>query len=290
MATLLIESVEQMQDWAQRYQQSNLVVGLVPTMGFLHRGHLSLVEACLEECDITVVSIYVNPTQFAPHEDFDQYPRDLEGDRKKLEELGVDVIFAPPSDQMYPEGYCTYVVPERLSQNLCGKSRPTFFRGVCTVVLKLFSLTRCQYAYFGQKDYQQSRIIAQMVKDFHLPITIRTLPIVREEDGLAMSSRNAYLSPEQRPAALSLYQAIQKAKKMAQEGERVCAKIKAEIAKDIEKFRENTIDYIEFVHSQTLQPVEEVDEQTLVALAVFVGKTRLIDNGFLLKESEERDR
>jgi len=263
-------------------------IGFVPTMGYLHEGHLSLVEQCRNENDITVVSIFVNPTQFAPNEDFAAYPRDFEKDEKALREMGVDILFLPEAGEIYPQGYLTYVEVEKLGKALCGKTRPTHFRGVTTVVLKLFNMVTPDRAYFGRKDAQQAVIIKKMVKDLNLDITIRTLPIVRDADGLALSSRNTYLSPEEREAALCLPRGLRKAKQLIATGLRKVTDVKKEIRKELETNELIKIDYVEVVSLTTLEPFEagkaetEIDmNDTLTAAAIWVGRTRLIDNFIL---------
>ncbi len=255
-------------------------IGFVPTMGYLHEGHMSLVRQAKAENDIVIVSIYVNPTQFAPTEDLSKYPRDLEKDKRMCEAEGVAMIFFPSDETMYPHGYNTYVVPELLSLNLCGKSRPIHFRGVCTVVTKLFNIVAPDAAYFGQKDYQQFKILEQMGFDLNMPVRVVPCPIVREADGLAMSSRNVYLSPEEREDALSLSQSLAIAREMLTAGERRASVILQTMRAHIEKHQTARIDYLQCVNEETLEDVENIDclQKTLFALAVFFGKTRLIDN------------
>ncbi|AZR74656.1 pantoate--beta-alanine ligase [Anoxybacter fermentans] len=253
-------------------------IGFVPTMGYLHKGHLSLMERAKKENDLVVVSIFVNPTQFGPNEDYATYPRDLERDAKLAESVGVDIIFVPEVDEMYPENFQSYVEVTELTQNLCGAKRPGHFRGVCTVVTKLFNIVQPDRAYFGQKDAQQAIIIKRMVKDLDFPIEIITCPIVREEDGLAMSSRNTYLNPEERKAALVLNRSLKKAKEMIEGGERDAALIQAAMIEMIEKEPLAKIDYVSIVSTTTLKPVQRLSGPILIALAVFIGKTRLIDN------------
>lgn len=259
-------------------------IGFVPTMGFLHEGHLSLVRECKRENRYGVVSIYVNPTQFAPTEDLDCYPRDLERDLSMLEELDVDAVFVPDTSVIYPDGFSTYVSVEELGDHLCGKSRPSHFRGVTTVVLKLFNIIKPHRAYFGQKDAQQAVIIKKMVRDLDLEVEVKALPIVRDTDGLALSSRNAYLSPEERRAGLALSKALAAGRASIEEGETKTAQIKAKMLEVLERETLLKVDYIEVVDLKRLAPVDTIIPQsTLVAGAVFVGKTRLIDN-FVLGE------
>ncbi|UCE28384.1 MAG: pantoate--beta-alanine ligase [Candidatus Coatesbacteria bacterium] len=253
-------------------------VGLVPTMGALHEGHLSLVRASAADCGYTVVSVFVNPTQFGPGEDLERYPRGLENDAKLAGDAGAELIFAPTTDTMYPAGYATYVEVERLTDGLCGARRPGHFRGVTTVVTKLFNICKPDAAYFGQKDAQQAVIIKRMVRDLDLDIEIRVLPTVREPDGLAMSSRNEYLSAEERLQATCLYRALQRAEELYAERVRSVGRIIAEMTAIVEAERDTRIDYISAVDAEELSPIEEITAPALVALAVFVGETRLIDN------------
>ena len=253
-------------------------VGLVPTMGFLHEGHLSLVRAARRDNGRVVVSIFVNPTQFAPTEDLSQYPRDETRDLALLEGAGVDVVFAPTNEEMYPAGYATYVAVEELTQRLEGASRPTHFRGVTTVVLKLLNIVRPERAYFGQKDAQQLTVIRRMVRDLDLPIDVVGLPIVREPDGLAMSSRNVFLTIEQRPAALVLSQALRFAAACYGEGERDAAVIRARMQALIAAQPLATVDYVSIAAADTLDEVAIIDAPVLVSLAARFGTTRLIDN------------
>lgn len=253
-------------------------VGLVPTMGALHEGHLSLVRASAAECGFTVVSVFVNPTQFGPGEDLEQYPRDLKNDVKLAADSGADLAFAPTAGAMYPAGYATYVEVERLTDGLCGARRPGHFRGVTTVVTKLFNICNPDVAYFGQKDAQQATVIKRMTRDLDMDVEVRVLPTVRESDGLAMSSRNNYLSGEERLQATCLYRALQKAEELYAEGVRSTDRIIAEITAIIEAEPDTEIDYISAVDAEELIPIEEITAPALVALAVFFGDTRLIDN------------
>lgn len=254
-------------------------IGFVPTMGALHEGHLSLVRRCKEENDITVVSIFVNPIQFGPNEDYSRYPRPFEKDKELLEKEGVDYLFYPSVEDMYPEGYETYVILERLPNHLCGLSRPGHFKGVATVVTKLFNIVQPDRAYFGQKDYQQAKIIQKMVRDLNFPIDIIVMPIVREADGLAMSSRNSYLSQEDRINAVVLYKSLQRARELILSGEREVSKIKKEMESIISSVA-SKIDYIEIVDPETLESLEMIPSrgEVVVAVAAFIGSARLIDN------------
>lgn len=251
-------------------------VGLVPTMGYLHEGHGSLIRRCREENDIVVVSVFVNPTQFGPNEDLEAYPRDFQRDSDLCEALGADLIFHPEPEEMY-QNPCAYVSIETLSQNLCGRSRPIHFRGVCTVVSKLFNIVTPDRAYFGQKDAQQLAIIKKMVKDLNFDIQIVGCPIVREEDGLAKSSRNTYLNAQERQAALCLSRAVKKGQEIIAAGVDSETVLSA-MRKVIEAEPLAKIDYVSLVDALTMQDVEKVDRDVLVALAVYIGKTRLIDN------------
>jgi pantoate--beta-alanine ligase len=250
-------------------------------MGFLHEGHLGLVREGKKRGDRLVVSIFVNPAQFAPHEDFEAYPRDFERDRKLLDREDVDVVFRPSTEEMYGAGFETYVHVERLSPLLCGASRPGHFRGVATVVAKLFNIVRPHAAVFGLKDFQQFRIVGRMVEDLSLDVELIGHPIVREEDGLAMSSRNAYLSPVERRAALSLSRSLEKAQSMVEEGERRSAQIVAAVRAEIEKEPPVRIEYVQVSDAASLQPVDRIEREALLALAAWVGKARLIDNAIL---------
>jgi len=253
-------------------------VGLVPTMGYLHEGHLSLVRRAREECDHVVVSIFVNPTQFGPKEDLSKYPRDLERDLSLLSSLGVDLVWTPTEQVMYPQGYQTWVEVERITHPLEGSMRPGHFRGVATIVAKLFTGVQPHKAYFGQKDAQQAAVIRQMTRDLNFPIEIVVCPIVREPDGLAMSSRNVYLEPEQRKAATVLYRSLCAAKNAYENGERQAEKLR-QIMRDVlatELLAQ--LQYVSCADYDTLEELETVTGKTLLSMAVFLGKTRLIDN------------
>jgi pantoate--beta-alanine ligase len=273
-------SVEQMRG-ARILMHQDHRVGLVPTMGALHEGHLSLVRAARAKCESVVVSIFVNPLQFGPNEDLAKYPRSFERDCELLEREKVDILFAPPVDDMYPKNAVTYVTIEGMSEKLCGRSRPGHFRGVTTVVAKLFHVVEPEVAFFGQKDAAQCAIIRRMVRDLNFPVEIVVGPIVREPDGLAMSSRNTYLSPEERKLSLVLYRALTEVKRRFDQGERDAARL-VEAGKQV-LAREPGVrpDYLEIVDPDTLDPISEVRSETLVAVAAFVGGTRLIDNVLL---------
>jgi len=278
MAVRLIENVREMQSEAESLRLAGKRIGFVPTMGYLHEGHLSLVRIARQRSDVVVVSIFVNPTQFGPTEDYDRYPRDLERDLRLAEEAGADIVFHPSVDQMYPQPYYTYVNVEKLTEPLCGASRPGFFRGVTTVVAKLFNIVKPHLAVFGQKDAQQAIVIKQMVRDLNFDVEIVVGPIVREPDGLAMSSRNTYLNPQEREDALVLYRSLQKAKELIDLGERNASNIKREMEKIITSVPTSRIDYVSIVDAQTLDEVENLSGEVLIAVAVWIGKARLIDN------------
>jgi pantoate--beta-alanine ligase len=267
-----------MQSRVGRLKREGRTIAFVPTMGFLHEGHLSLMRTGRERADTLVASIFVNPTQFAPGEDFEAYPRDMPRDLTMARSVGVDIVFTPDNVMMYPEGFQTYVSLEELPRGLCGKSRPIFFRGVATVVAKLFNIVGPDIAVFGEKDFQQLTVIRRMVKDLHFGIEIVGGPTIREADGLAMSSRNAYLRPEERPAALSLHEALRQSQAMVREGERRADAIIAAAERRIASFAANTIDYIAIVDPGTLEDMAILDRPARMALAVKVGATRLIDN------------
>ena len=259
-------------------------IGLIPTMGYIHEGHLSLINQSIRENDINVVSIFVNPSQFGPNEDFNAYPRDMERDSKLLEERRVDILFSPDSGEMYPENFSTFVEVEKLSKVLCGRSRPIHFRGVCTVVLKLFNIVKPENVYFGAKDAQQAIIIKRMKEDLNLDISIKVMPIVRDEDGLALSSRNKYLSKEEREAALLMPEALKEANMLINNGLFEANKIREKIVRELKKNKCIKIDYVEIVNLKTLESLDKIDNNnTLVAVAIKLGETRLIDN-FILGE------
>jgi len=278
----VIKSPSEMQQRASAWRREGKVIAFVPTMGYFHEGHLSLMREGRKRGDVLVVSIFVNPTQFGPGEDFDRYPRDMERDLRMAEEVGVDVIFAPTVEEMYPEGYQTYVEVEKVTQHLCGLSRPGHFRGVTTVVTKLFNIVKPHVALFGQKDYQQLITIERMVKDLNMDVEIVGMPTVREEDGLAASSRNVYLSPEERKAALSLYRSLRRAEELFSEGVRESQRILEEVKGVLEAEPLVKIDYVHVCDPETLEDIEgPIGERALVAVAAKVGTTRLIDNTLL---------
>jgi len=274
----IVTTADELKERVRSWKKEGRRIGFVPTMGYLHEGHLSLVRESKKRSDVTVVSIFVNPKQFGPAEDYQIYPRDLERDRRLLEKEGVDLIFYPSVEQMYPEGYRTYVEVEGLQDKLCGRSRPGHFRGVCTVVLKLFNLVEPDEAYFGWKDAQQVIIIKKMVEDLNLPVKIVPLPLVRDHDGLALSSRNTYLNPQERQAALVLKKSLDMAEQLIKSGEREAGAIRQKMVELILSEPLARIDYVEIVDLKNLEPLEKIEGEVLVALAVYIGRTRLIDN------------
>lgn len=273
----ILTTVKEVREYVKNARMAGKTVGLVPTMGYLHEGHASLVKKSVAECDVTVVSIFVNPTQFAPNEDFDAYPRDLERDVKLLTECGADCVFHPEADEMYFPDATTTIVPDVLSKNLCGKTRPIHFGGVCTVVGKLFNIVTPDKAFFGQKDAQQLAIIKRMVRDLNFGVEIVGCPIIREEDGLAKSSRNTYLNSDERKAALCLSQAVKIGQEMVSNGEKSTKVILDAMINHIEKEPLAKIDYVQAV-DMSMQDVDTICGETLFAMAVYIGKTRLIDN------------
>ena len=274
----LVRSISEMNALSRPARSRGAHLGLVPTMGALHEGHLSLVRAARERSDLVAASIFVNPTQFGPNEDFAKYPRALESDCVLLEREGVELVFAPSVEEMYPQGAVTWVVVEGLSERLCGKSRPGHFRGVTTVVAKLFHIVEPDLAFFGQKDAAQVAIIRRMVRDLNMPVTIEVCPIVREPDGLAISSRNAYLSAQERKSALVLHRSLMRVQKLFESGERDSASLISAAKHEFASAPAVRLDYIEIVDPETLEPETTGTKPTLVAVAAFVGQTRLIDN------------
>jgi pantoate--beta-alanine ligase len=271
----VLETADAMRAWSEEQRSSGKRVGFVPTMGALHEGHASLMRAAASENDIAVASIFVNPTQFAPNEDFDKYPRTWDADLAICEACGIVAIYAPRKDAIYPPGYATYVNVEGLSEGLCGVSRPIFFRGVATVVTKLFNAVRPHRAYFGQKDAQQCAVIKRMTQDLEFGIEIVIMPTVREADGLAMSSRNRYLNVEERGRALCLSRSLFAAKRMVLDGARDAKEIVNAVRTGMADVQ---IDYVELVDAETMQPVERIEKPAVLAVAAFVGPARLIDN------------
>lgn len=275
IATTIAEVRAQVAAW----KKEGLTVGLVPTMGYLHEGHASLVDEAVRQCDRVVASVFVNPTQFGPNEDLEDYPRDFDRDKALLEEHGCHLVFHPSVEEMYPEGAATYVeIHSDMPKQLCGKTRPVHFRGVCTVVSKLFNIVTPDKAFFGQKDAQQLAILRRMVRDLSYGIQLVGCPIVREADGLAKSSRNTYLNPQERQAALVLSQAVKLGQELVAQGERDAAKLVAAMSAHIAAQPLARIDYVQAVDGVTMEPVETLQGTVLVAMAVYIGKTRLIDN------------
>lgn len=278
----IVTSPEEMQQRAFAAGTAGQTISFVPTMGFLHQGHLSLLEEGRKQGDLLVLSIFVNPTQFGQGEDFEDYPRDLERDSELARQAGVDIIFAPQASAMYPHGYATYVDVEGITNTLCGASRPGHFRGVSTVVSKLFNIVQPHKAFFGNKDFQQLAVIRRMVLDMNMPVEIVGLPIFREDDGLAMSSRNVYLSPEQREQALALSASLAQARELVAAGETDATAVINAVRQKIEAQPLARIDYARICHQLSLEDQDGVDVDSVLLLAVFFGQTRLIDNGFLM--------
>jgi pantoate--beta-alanine ligase len=278
----ILKAKKDVREFVAAVRKARQSVGLVPTMGALHDGHLSLVKRSVSDNAVTVVSIFVNPTQFGPNEDLAKYPRTLDSDVKLCEAAKVDAIFAPEAGEMYPKDFTTFVEEAKLSKGLCGVSRPTHFRGVMTIVAKLLNIITPDRAYFGQKDAQQAAVIKRMVRDLDMPVEIVVMPIIREKDGLAMSSRNKYLTGELRGEALVLSQALTEAGKAFGAGEPKSAALVETMRKVISRAPHARIDYVEIVDAETLEPVTDITRPALVALAVFVGETRLIDNAILV--------
>jgi pantoate--beta-alanine ligase len=274
-----------MKEQARQARAESRIVGLVPTMGALHRGHLSLIERARRECSPVIASIFVNPKQFGPNEDFSKYPRTLESDSEKLQRAGVDSLFAPEPPEIYPDGFSTYVHVEGLSERLEGRSRPGHFRGVTTVVMKLLQIVQPNFAYFGRKDAQQSRLITQMARDLNLDTEIVVCPPVREPDGLALSSRNAYLNVDERKASTALYRALDAARSELAAGVRDALQLQAVLHRTLGAERHARVDYAEIVDAESFEPIVRVSKPCYVLLAVFVGKTRLIDNLYVEPKS-----
>jgi len=270
-----------MKEQARQARAESRVIGLVPTMGALHAGHLSLIERARRECSPVIASIFVNPKQFGPNEDFSKYPRTFESDSEKLQRAGVDAIFAPEPSEIYPGGFSTYVNVDGLSEKLEGRSRPGHFRGVTTVVMKLLQIVQPNFAYFGRKDAQQSRLITQMARDLNLDTGIVVCPPVRESDGLALSSRNIYLNADERKAATVLYRALDAAKSELTAGVRDALQLHTSLRRKLDSERLARVDYAEVVDAEAFEPVVRVSKPSYILLAVFIGKTRLIDNLYI---------
>ena len=275
----ILRTVAQITEFAKAAQQAGKVIGLVPTMGALHEGHLTLMRTAKAKCDVVIASVFVNPVQFGPNEDYDAYPRRFEEDCRKLESVGVDAVFHPEPGEMYPEGYGTYVnVESAFTGKLCGGQRPGHFRGVAPVVTKLMNLSRAQEAFFGQKDAQQVLVIKRFVKDLNIQVNVNMVPIVREESGLARSSRNAYLSSEEKQAALVLSRSLKKAEEAYKAGEASVEALKNIVRNEIATEPMAAIDYVELYSFDELKEISQVKGESLLAIAVKIGKTRLIDN------------
>ena len=271
-------TVEQAKQTVRQWKAEGLTVGLVPTMGYLHEGHESLIKRAVAECDRVMVSVFLNPIQFAPNEDLATYPRDFAADTVLIENAGADLVFHPEPSELYAPDACTFVNVEGITSELCGKTRPTHFRGVCTVVSKLMNISQADRAYFGQKDAQQLAVVRRMVRDLNMNVEVIGCPIVREEDGLAKSSRNTYLSPAEREAALVLSRAVREGERLMEEGKRDAKTILSAMRAIIEAEPLARIDYVEMVSWDGIKPVDVADSSVLVAMAVYIGKTRLIDN------------
>lgn len=274
----IVSTVEQVREEVKKWRQQGLTVGLVPTMGYLHEGHKSLIDKAVAQNDKVVVSVFVNPIQFGPTEDLATYPRDLERDAALCEDAGASLIFHPEKEDMYFDDFCTYIDMDGLTKGLCGKTRPIHFRGVCTVVGKLFNIVHPDRAYFGQKDAQQLAVVRRMVRDLNFDLEIVGCPIIREEDGLAKSSRNTYLSEEERKAAVILHKGLVKGEEMVSAGEKDVKKVLDAITEIIESEPLARIDYVEAVDFDNIETIDTIEGSVLVAVAVYIGKTRLIDN------------
>jgi len=274
----IFRTIKETTSYIKTLKKQGKTIGLVPTMGYLHEGHLSLMCQSKKDCDITLISIFVNPTQFSPKEDFKKYPRNFKRDERLAKDVGVDVIFYPTVKEMYPTGYNTYASVEGLTHVMCGASRPGHFRGVTTIVAKLFNIVQPDIAYFGQKDAQQTIVIKKMVKDLDMSIKIETLPIIREKDGLAMSSRNAYLSKRARKDAAILYKSLKKAEKLIKNGEKNAEKLIKIMYNSIHSKKTAVVDYISIVDAENLKELKKVKKKALIALAIWIEKVRLIDN------------
>ena len=273
-----LHKIKDVKDQIRKWKEDGNSIGLVPTMGYLHEGHGSLMQKAAVENKKVVVSIFVNPVQFSPTEDLSSYPRDLDADAELCEKAGVDLIFHPNTEEMYTDDFCTFVDMYKVTKELCGKSRATHFRGVCTVVNKLFNIIKPDRAYFGQKDAQQRAVIKRMVEDLNIDVEIVGCPLIREIDGLAKSSRNSYLSSEERKAALVLSKAVFEAERLIKNGQKNVEELIAEMKSIIQMEPLAKIDYVEIVDSRTIEKIDEIQNSALVAIAVFIGKTRLIDN------------
>lgn len=280
----VVVKISDMKRISAKCQRDGKTIGFVPTMGYLHDGHVSLIRAARRDTDVVVVSIFVNPAQFGPKEDLVKYPRDIKKDRKICEKEKVDFLFAPRVKEMYPDGYASFVdVPGRLSDTLCGRSRPGHFKGVATVLVKLFNIASPTISYFGEKDAQQCVIVKKLVEDLNINTAIKVMPIVREKDGLAMSSRNVYLSKEERPEALAISRSLAQARYMIKKGEKAGGKIKKIIKNILSRSKKIKVDYIEIVDGRSLKSISNVKSNTIIMVAAFIGKLRLIDNLWIKK-------
>jgi pantoate--beta-alanine ligase len=277
----IINSIKQIQECSEKMRSLNYKIAFVPTMGFLHAGHLSLIKIAKKHADKLIISIFVNPSQFAPNEDYDSYPKDIDRDIKLVKKEGVDIVFLPQAKDLYPNDFQSFVSLEKLPNHLCGISRPTHFRGVATIVTKLFNIVKPHYAIFGEKDYQQLAIIKQLVSDFHFNIKIIGGPIIREHDGLAMSSRNSYLTPDQRESSLCLYHSIQQTKQLVSNGEMKSKNLINSAKTLIKSYQDTQINYLTICDPITLDNVFFIDQSALFALSVKVGKVNLIDNSII---------
>lgn len=279
---VILRTQDEIKSYSLEMKKAGKVIGLVPTMGALHEGHLTLMREAKAKTDVVIASVFVNPVQFGPNEDFDAYPRDFEGDCQKMEKAGVDAVFHPTPEEMYPDGFCTYVnVEGEFTKKLCGGQRPGHFRGVATVVTKLINLARADKAFFGQKDAQQVCVIRRFVEDLAIPVEINMVPIVREESGLARSSRNMYLSAKEKEAALVLSRSLNKAKEAFDGGITKASAVKQIIVDEINKEPLAAIDYVEVYSFPELEEIEYINREAIMAIAVKIGKTRLIDNVIL---------
>ncbi len=279
-----IENISRMSTFVKIIKKEGKSIGLVPTMGYLHEGHLSLVRAAKKHTDVVVMSIFINPIQFGPKEDFEKYPRDLKHDEEMAREAGVDVVFYPSLKDMYPEGYATYVSVEKLTDNLCANSRPGHFRGVATVVTKLFNIVKPSVAYFGQKDMQQAMMIKKMALDLNMDIEVKIMPVAREKDGLAMSSRNIYLSNAERKDAAVIYQSLKYAETLIKNGERDARKVIKAVEDMIKSKQSTRIEYVKLVDARDLTDTKTITGEIALAVAVFFANTRLIDNITIMVE------
>ena len=283
----MIQEINKMKIYSRIMKKDGKMIGFVPTMGYLHEGHESLLNAARKQNDMVVLSVYVNPTQFGAGEDYEKYPRDIARDEEIAKKAGVDVIFCPTNEEMYPEGYSTYVEVKNLTDNLCGVARPGHFTGVSTVVTKLFEIVKPDIAYFGQKDAQQAVVIKKLIEDLNMEVILKILPIIRETDGLAVSSRNVYLAGRERRDATILFQSLKRAEELFKNGEHKSQKIIQDMEELIKGKDTTKIDYLKVVDTESLKDVKMIKNKVLVALAVFIGKTRLVDNTILGNKDDQ---